>query len=166
MGGFGPYEKEVLRRWRSVQHIYTFLKREFERLNQTFFEGLLKPTAFQIHPMRLSKRPLAEHLGAAFYRPARPEDPAEIGIFPNVLLDRDETRIALAHEMVHHWEWTSPEEDRFELPPEIEAILTENLKSPSRAEAWRRHHSPRFLHKIGEIAQGLQIPVGKFLFKR
>src|SRR5262245_63124415 len=59
MGGFGPYEKEVLRRWRSVQHIYTFLKREFERLNQTFFEGLLKPTAFQIHPMRLSKRPLA-----------------------------------------------------------------------------------------------------------
>lgn len=166
MGGFSPDEQEVLRRWKSLKHIHAFLKREFNLLNRLCFESRLSLPVFRLPPMRLSRRPLENHRGAAFYRPAHRESPAEIGIFPHLLLNREETRIALAHEMAHHWEWSLPEEKEPEaVCVEVKSLLEENLQDAFQAENFQRHHSSRFLGKIQQIARSLQIPVGKFLFK-
>jgi hypothetical protein len=165
--GFCPFEQRVLEKWKSVKHVYAFLKREFDRINVLCFEGTLPLPLFQIKPMRLSRRPLEEFQGAATYQPAREDHPPEIALFPSVLLDREETKIALAHEIVHHWEWTTEEREDSETNlSEVDAILRERFSDPSQEKRWRSRHSDRFLTKIRRIAQALQRPVEDFLFKK
>src|SRR5262245_12129664 len=161
--GLCPFEQQVLEKWKSVKHVYAFLKREFERINGLCFEGKLTLPLFQIKPMRLSRRPLEEFQGAATYQPARVDHPPEIALFPSVLLDREETRIALAHEIVHHWEWTMEEinDSQTDLS-EVDAILRERFSDSSQEKRWRSRHSDRFLTKILRIAQALHRPVEDF----
>src|SRR5262249_13564778 len=98
---------------------------------------------------------------------AREDHPAEIALFPSVLLDREETRTALAHEIVHHWEWTTQEvQDSRTNLFEVEAILRERFSDSFQEKRWRSRHSDRFLAKICTIAHSLHRPVEDFLFKK
>jgi len=166
--GFGHFEQQVLKRWKSMQHLFTFIHREMKRLNDAFFEGKLILPQVQIKPMRLARRPLEDFSSSAYYAPAFEDRPAEIGLFPNVLLDPQEARIALAHEMVHHWEWSLPEEraDSREEAPEVKEALHRFFKNKAIERSWRRHHSERFLSKAWEMAKQFKVPLREFLFKR
>jgi hypothetical protein len=165
--GFGHFEQQVLKRWKSMQHLFTFLHREMKRLNEAFFGGKLTLPQLQIKPMRLARRPLEDFSSSAYYAPAFEDRPAEIGLFPNVLLDPQAARIALAHEMVHHWEWTLPEDPTAPSPepPEVKEALHHFFRNRAIEKSWRRHHSQRFLSKAWEMAQQFELPLKEFLFK-
>jgi len=116
--------------------------------------------------MKYSWDPVGGAYVGAVYRPPRPEELARIEFSPIVLLDKEDLRAALAHEMVHHWEWNHPHsESGLVFSPDIREFSGRRFPEPERHLEWRLAHSSKFLAKASEVAQALQRPIQEFLFK-
>ena len=161
-----PLEQAVLDKWGSEEAVYVFLERELEQINAQCFHGHLSLPRLQLKPMWLAKGLLGgEPFRGGDYDRATSEKPAEIGLFPVALVDKDRARIVLAHEMIHHWEVTTEEEsDDWSYPSEVDEIIRQRFSGTMRERSWRAGHSIRFISKTCEVARCLDIPVGHLLF--
>lgn len=165
MGGLNAFEQAVLQKWKTLKHVYTFMKRELEKINELCFGGGLSIPQVALKPLHLSRKPLEEFASCAYYAPASGDKAAEIGLFPNILLSRRKAKVALAHEMVHHWEWTAPEGKEEDAAQIAEKTVERLFPKHRERQRWRRHHSARFLSKASLVAAILKIPLSDFLVR-
>lgn len=166
MAELDPSEQDVLEKWGSDEAVYTFLQRELERINLKGFEGKLSLPQLQIKPMWLSRGFMGERHSAADYEPAEGDKPATIGVFSVVLLDERDARIALVHEMIHHWEMTVKEESpNCSYPMNVDEMIRQRFSDTMKEHLWRTAHSSRFISKSFEIAICLKISMRDLLFR-
>lgn len=164
--GLHPIEQEILKRWKSFRRLFTFLEREYRLFNRKCFHGRLPQAHFDLKRMKFSWDPVGGAFVGAVYRPPQEERLARIEFSPLVLLDKQDLRIALAHEMVHHWEWVHPESGRSNFYSiEIRDLSRQRFPQPEREYDWRLAHSSKFLAKARDVAEVLQLPIEDFLFK-
>lgn len=158
--------KALLERWESEEAVYAFLESELERINIDCFGRHLSLPQLQIKPMWLSRGLLGERRSGADYEPANGDKPAVIGLFSVVLRDEHSARIALAHEMIHHWELTTEEEcHEGAYPKQVDKMIRQHFSEMTKEHVWRIGHSARFIWKACEVAKLLGIFVRDLLFK-
>lgn len=115
--------------------------------------------------MKFSKSLNGGYLGAD-YKPPKNGQPARIGIFPFLLLKKRDVSIAIAHEMVHHWEFLNQISDKPGIyPSEVDYLIRLRFHQRSMEEEWRQKHSGRYLEKSWEVAKILRLPFEEFLFR-
>ena len=102
--GLDPWEQQVLKKWKTMRLVYAYLDKELGRIQQRCFPKDLETPQVMVRRMKFSRSQHGGHLGAD-YRPPINGRPARIGILPFLLLDKKDVRIALAHELIHHWEF-------------------------------------------------------------
>lgn len=75
-------------------------------------------------------------------------------------------QIALAHELIHHWEQISDDQSQeIPYPDNADDIIKSRFENhPSEESRWRAGHSQRFIAKAGEVAKLLNMPLRKLLF--
>jgi len=155
----------ILKKWGSEDAAQEFLRREFEQINSKAFEGCLSLPNFVIKPMWLSKGLMGERNSGADYEPAEANHPAEIGMFTAVLLDEGLTRLALVHEMIHHWESTiAGDNESAEYPTAMDELISKHFSESLCERRWRLTHSRRFISKTCRVGQALNFPLDKLLF--
>jgi len=165
--GLSPIEQEVLKKWKSTKRLYAFLERELKRINRECFAGHLSLPSLQLLRMKYSYDLLGEGFVGAYYVPPQDDRPAQIGIYPWVLTSEADARLALAHELVHHWEWQHREHGPGLLSPRpVHFLVRRQFSSPEKQYHWQLAHSFRFLAKAAEVARSLGIPMQDFLFKK
>jgi len=161
-----PDLEALLETWGSEEAIYTFLEREIEGININCFDGRLSLPQVQVKPMWLSRGLLGERRSGADYEPANGDKPAVIGLFSVVLRDEHSARIALAHEMIHHWEMTTEEEcHEGSYPKQVDKMIRQHFSEMTKEQVWRIGHSARFIWKACKGADSLDIPVRELLFR-
>ncbi len=165
--GLAVLEQEVLKRWKSIRRLYTFLEKEASRINRECFGGKLPMPSIRLRRMKFCRDILSDGYVGAYYGPPNSDRNAEISLFPIVLLDKKDALIALAHEMVHHWEWLQGHRrSDVVYPLEIQGIVQRQFPEPERQYDWRLAHSARYLAKATEVASILHLPIKEFLFKQ
>ena len=157
----------LLDKWGSEDCLYDFLSREMESLSRVVFDKDVTLPNIQVKPSWLARGIMGEHPTAGGdYQPADQELSAQIGLFPSVLLDERMTRIVIAHEIVHHWEHTAPNDSsQLEYPVEIDEVIERTFKTPQRTSRWRSGHSSRFISKAATVASKLNLPLPDMLFR-
>ena len=104
-----PDFADIIQIWGSEAALYEHLQRE---LVKGLGKDILGPAdslpRIQVKPAWLSRGLMGESHAAADYTPALDDTLAEIGLYPSVLRTRADTRMALVHELIHHWEAMSP----------------------------------------------------------
>lgn len=164
--GLSPIEQQVLKRWKSVRRLVRFLERELKGINRECFGDKLSLPTIQLLRMKYCRDLLSGGYVGAYYRPSHGNLPAEIGIYPLVLTDAREARIALAHEMVHHWEWQHRHTAAgYVCPAKAHYFVRRQFPEPEQKYQWRLSHSFQFLGKASEVAEKLGISLREFLFK-
>ena len=166
--GLHPLEQEVLKRWQSYRRLYTFLEREFHRINRECFYGQLPFPKIELKRLKYSRDLIGKGYTGAVYNPPAREHDAEFGFYPIVLLQKEDALTALAHEMVHHWEWVNRERGtHLPLHPEVEDLIRYQFSDSTSHQHydWRLGHSFKFIAKACEVATTLQLPIKEFLFK-
>lgn len=165
-GDLEPEDIAFLKKWGSEEIAYAFLQYEQKRINLECFEGRLSLPKLQIKPMGLSRGLFGERRSGAEYEPANGDRPAVIGLFSVVLLDERMARIALAHEMIHHWEMTIEEQcHEWSYPNYIDKMIRERFSGTTKQHIWRAGHSARFISKAYKAAKSLGISVRDLLFR-
>lgn len=163
--GLYPLEQAVLKHWKSLKSVHQYLHREFERANRNYFFSKLSRPQFRIrrtwlpHGLPRGEQPLAH------YDPAHKDHPAKISLFPRALLKKQDARIALIHEMIHHWEATKDDGLDPPYPSVIDRSIGQRHTDMKIEQAWRETHSARFIQKAHEIATKLGIAAEELLFK-
>jgi len=163
--GLDPCEQAVLKKWKSLRLLQRYLRRELELINQRCFAGKLSLPKVLLDRMRYSRDLAGDYVGARYLPPNR-EQPARIHIFPFFLLDKKDIQLALAHELVHHWEHESSQglgEEGY--PEDLPLLFLGRFQDARKREAWLHTHSPNFLQKSTEVAQSLGLPLKDFLFR-
>jgi hypothetical protein len=164
--GLSPVEQGVLQKWKSIRRLYAFLENELRRINRECFRGRLPLPTVQLMRMKYSWDILGEGYVGAFYLPDCGDRPAQIGIYPLVLTSAEDARLALAHEMVHHWEWHHRHQPAQAIcPPPAHFLVRRQFPSVEKQYHWRLAHSFRFMAKSGDVARILGISLNDFLFK-
>jgi hypothetical protein len=164
--GLHPLEQEVLKKWLSFRRLYTFLEREFQRINRICFKGRLPQALFHLNRLKFSRDVMSGGVVGATYKPPKSDSFAQMEFFPIVLLNRHDTLTALVHEMLHHWEWVQGDRSGQAMVPfEIHELTHSQFADPEKEYSWRLGHSAKYLAKAGEVAAILQLPVKELLFK-
>jgi len=139
--------------------------KELARIRGLCFNSDLPLPQVSVKRMKFSKCLQGGYFGAD-YKPPNHRRPALIGVYPILLLKKEDVIIALAHELVHHWEYMTPLPiNSRQYPLEMDSLIQFRFPCSPREENWRRSHSPYFLSKSWEVAQQLGIPIRDFLFK-
>jgi len=156
----------LLEKWGSEKRIYEFLQRQAGQLVELIFENPVAIPNLQILPSWLKCGITGEHPKAAgTYDPAEEDLKAEIGIFATTLMDEDRSRSVLAHELIHHWEYSSGDVAASdEYPSDIDNLISEAFESKAREANWRFRHSRKFIVKTSRVAEALGVPVRDLLF--
>jgi hypothetical protein len=161
-----PDLKVLLDKWGFEEVLYKFLESELKRINRNCFGGQLSLPRLQVKPMWLSRGLLGERRSGADYEPRNGDKPAVIGLFSIVLRDEHSARIALAHEMIHHWEMTTEEEcHEWSYPKQVDEMIRQRFSNTTKEHVWRIGHSTRFIWKACEAAKSLGISVRDLLFR-
>lgn len=163
----GSPERAVLEKWGSEDILYEFLNRELWQINIVGFNNSLSLPKIQAKPEFLSRGIMGEYLGSRAggdYIPSENERPAEIGIFSSVLIDEEMTRLVLAHEMTHHWDYEVRQKGYLKPYPEsIDQYLEKRFETPLKLRSWRSRHHRDFISKAIEVSDLLGIDHLKFL---
>jgi len=161
-----PDLKALIEKWGSEGALYAFLESELEHINRDCFGKRLSLPKLQVKPMWLSRGLLGERHSGAEYEPADGNKSAVIGLFSVVPLDEHSTRIALAHEMIHHWEMTREEKcQEWSYPKQVNKMIRQHFSGTTKERIWRAAHSARFISKAHEVAKSLGISVWDLLFR-
>jgi hypothetical protein len=142
------------------------LQNEFERINYACFENKLPTPSLKIKRNWLPHDPPGGGQTVAHYKSTTKKHPAEISLFPLTLLNKNDARTALAHEMIHHWEATT--EERFEdqnYPPTINYAISRRFLNARRERHWRSTHSSQFINKACAMSSIINVAVEELLFK-
>jgi hypothetical protein len=113
---------------------------------------------------------LGEYAGGAEYRRAERGREAAIVVHQSIIADPELLRLALAHELLHHWEHVvasdtvgAPPEG---YPPEVGALVRRLLPDALRQRRWLERHSPRYVAQARTVCARLGIPLEAVLFRR
>ncbi|MDA2921096.1 hypothetical protein MYX76_16665 [Desulfobacterota bacterium AH_259_B03_O07] len=157
----------ILDKWGSEDHLYDFLHSEMESLSCVVFGKEVSLPDIQVKPNWLARGIMGEHPTAGGdYEPEDNEFPAQIGLFPSVLLDERMIQIVIAHELIHHWEYMVHNDcSELNYPAEIDEVIDRTLKTPKRTSRWRSGHSARFISKATVVARKLDLPLLDMLFR-
>jgi hypothetical protein len=84
--------------------------------------------------------------------------------------DPELLRVALAHELLHHWEHVVAH-DAVGTPPQrypadVEALVRRLLPDALRQRRWIERHSPRYVIQARTVCAQLGIPLEPMLFRR
>lgn len=163
--GLDPMEQAVLKKWKSLRLLKRYLERELVLINERCFQGELSLPAIMLDRMRFSKDVWGDYMGAR-YRPPGMDRPASIHLFPFFLLEKKDIQLALAHELVHHWEFeTGGGFINGTSSGELDRIIKKRFPQKFQRQRWLTTHSPIFLKKSSEVAQSLGLPLTQFLFR-
>ena len=163
--GLDPWEQAVLIKWKRLKNVHTYLRKEIKRVNHICFQNELPLPQPALRRMKFSKSLNGAYLGAD-YKPPSKGEPARIGIFPFLLLKKRDVTIAIAHEMVHHWEFFNPARENPALyPNEVDYLIRLRFHQRHMEEEWREKHSNHYLEKSWEVARILRLPFEEFLFR-
>jgi len=160
--------ESLLEKWSSEERIYEFLQQQAEKIAELIFENPIAVPNLQILPSWLKCGITGEHPKAAgTYDPADEGHKAEIGIFATTLMDEDRSRSVLAHELIHHWEYSSGDVAATdEYPSDVDNLISDAFESKAREAIWRVGHSRRFIAKASRVAEALGVPVRNLLLGR
>jgi hypothetical protein len=160
--------ESLLRKWGSEERIYDFLQDQASELVKLIFDNPVAVPKLQILPSWLKCGIMGEHPRAAgTYDPAEKNRKAEIGIFATTLMDEDRSRRVLAHELIHHWEYSSGEVAATDgYPCDIDKLISEAFETKVQEARWRLGHSGRFITKASRVAEALGLSVRELLFGR
>jgi len=105
--------------------------------------------------------------GTEYRRPERERD-AAIVIHQTVLAERELLPVALAHELLHHWEHllgNRAEACPEGYPLEVEALVSRLLPDALMQRRWRERHSPRYVAKARSVCAHLGVSLEVLLFR-
>jgi hypothetical protein len=134
-----PPEKAVLDKWGTEDAIYVFLQDELRIISKTCFDGVLSLPNLQIMPMWLSRGIMGETPNkGGHYEPPEADKAAQIVLFSSVLVEEEEAKLVLAHEMIHHWELTSSGgSDKVSYASEIDDLIKNRFPRQVDERRWR-----------------------------
>jgi hypothetical protein len=164
--GLHPIEQAVLQYWKTLRSVYRFFRHEFERMNHNYFSDQLPIPQFQIRRTWLPHGVTHDGHTMAYYDPPDKTHPARISFYPTALLNKNDARIALLHEMIHHWEATRDEMIDGPYPFSIDETIVKQHSSARHEKAWRSKHSSRFIHKAHQLATELGVATEDLLFRK
>lgn len=151
--------------WGSEENLYDFLEQQVRELCPLIC-GLVPPVpVVQVKPSWLACGLFGGHHAAADYEPGERDHPATISIFPSIIHDYALVRVAIAHELIHHWEHSESDVNELSYPLEADKIIAEKYLDPARERIWRSGHSQRFIAKAAETANELKVPLSDILFR-
>src|SRR4030095_10804952 len=151
--------------WGSEENLYDFLEQQVRELCPLIC-GLVPPVpVVQVKPSWLARGLFGGHHAAADYEPEERDQPARISVFPSILHDRALVRVAITHELIHHWEHLESDVDELFYPAEADKIIAEKYSDPARERTWRSGHSRRFIAKAANIADELKLSLRDILFR-
>jgi hypothetical protein len=135
--------------WGSEEQANIGLANQVAELNAIVFDGELPCVNVHVAPRSmLSGLFGADRNAAANYNPAYEDHAAYIFVGQSAIMSKDQARIILAHELVHHWEHTvSTDSDPSTYPNEIEMMIKHWFPDFKSEKKWRATHSNRFLAK-------------------
>lgn len=110
---------------------------------------------------------LGEYSAGTEYRRAERGRDASIVIHQTVLAEPALLTVALAHELLHHWEhllYNQTELCRGGHPPDVEALRTRLLPDALRQRRWCERHSPRYIAKARSACAHLGVSLETLLF--
>lgn len=165
--GLYPLEQKILKTWKSLKFLQEFLENEFDRINRDYFEDKLPRAKIRIKRTWLVGKHPAGKQAAAHYKRAEPNQLAEIHLLPLALLGEHEARIALTHEMIHHWEASMDKDSKdLKYPELIDESITKQFMDSKKEYQWRQKHASGFIKKACIVASALDINVEELLFRR
>jgi len=151
--------------WGSEKSLYSFLEAEATILCKLICGDKTSVPPIQVMPTCFSKGLMGENARSAQYDPEEDDYLPTITLFPSALTDRQIARIALSHELIHHWEQTVKDQKRVEFyPAEVDDCIKARFRDSNRESFWRSGHSRRFIAKAAEVAKVLNAPLDKMLF--
>jgi hypothetical protein len=106
-------------------------------------------------------------LRSAEYEPSDDGSTPIIALFPSALDNKDLARIAIAHELIHHWENECDTADsKRAYPTEADTILASIFSSEAKMKKWRSGHSKIFIAKAAEVAKLINASLQQMLVHR
>jgi phosphoribosyl-AMP cyclohydrolase len=155
--------------WGSEDALRTFLRSEVIRLLPIVCGDNFAIPTVDLRPTLMAKGVLPTNSGlrSGEYEPAEGDSPATIVLFPSVCADRESVSIAIAHELVHHWELSHPSsENVLEYPEEAEEVIHGAFKSAEKQRRWKAGHSAGFVTKAITVAKDLDVSLLNLLVHR
>jgi len=150
--------------WGSEGALNSYLDAEVSRLCSIVCGGDAPVPLIEVHPESLARGLIGGRTRGGEYEPAEDGREARIVVFPPVCADKSLLTIALAHELVHHWEATSTELSSLALSvPEAEETIESLFPDSKRRRSWSMGHSQRFVAKASVVAARLGLPLREFL---
>ena len=113
---------------------------------------------------------LGEYAAGTEYRRAERGREAAIVVHQSLVADPGLLRLALAHELLHHWEHVVADDpgraapERY--PAEVEALVRRLLPDALRQRRWLERHSPRYVAQARTVCARLGLPLEAMLFRR
>ena len=154
--------------WGSEDALRSVLQSEVRRLCRLVCGPKSKSPAIDLRPSLMSNGVLPSNSGlrSAEYEPANGGE-ATIILFPSACTDKGILTVAIAHELIHHWELTVPPKRRAqEYPQAAEELIRSAFKDRTKERIWRSGHSAKFVSKAVDIARKLEISLLRMLVHR
>lgn len=155
--------------WGSEDALRTFLESEVARLCRIVCGPALKPPRIDIRPSMMARGMLgfSSGLRSAEYEPSEGNSEAVISLYPSACLDARIAQIALAHELIHHWELSGTSMRTVtKYSRHTQVLIRSNFKDPKKERVWRAGHSPEFVAKAIAVATILDISLTQMLLHR
>ena len=151
--------------WGSEENLYDFLEQQVRELCPLICGLAATVPTVHVKPSWLARGLFGGHHAAADYEPGERDHPATISVFPSILQDGALVPVAIAHELIHHWEHSESDVDELFYPAEADKMIAEKYSDPTRELTWRSGHSRRFIAKAARIADELKLSLRDILFR-
>jgi hypothetical protein len=160
--------RRIIDAWGSEQALHEFIDRETQVLVAAICDpGTEVPTVLVVPSFFAHGLLEGGPRRSGEYQAASQDMEASISLFPSACGDKEITRIALAHEIIHHWEATAPEGAADPpYPCDADSVIGELFVDSGRERSWRAGHSPRFIGKAAVVAAMLGISFRRMLVHR
>lgn len=160
--------RRIIDAWGSEQALHEFLDNEARTLTLSICGPETEVPDVQVLPSFLANGLLGGgRRRSGEYQPPSGDNVALISLFPSACENKELSRIALAHELIHHWEITaSATAADLPYPQNADFLIGTLFPNPTHERRWREAHSRRFVGKAAVVAEMLDISLERMLVHR
>ncbi len=172
MGKYGDEELDELDRivtenWGSEDQALEDFDRLAKKYNRDLFDDHLPEVVVTIAPRWILSGPMGTDTDAgATYEPSS-SGQFYIHLGQMAIRSKESAAVVLAHEMIHHWEYTmATDSESEEYPLWIDELISQSYRDAKRERHWRSGHSKRFTAKANLVATKIGVHLRTLLYSR
>ncbi|MGE5692548.1 MAG: hypothetical protein ACM3YF_02080 [Candidatus Zixiibacteriota bacterium] len=163
-------EKLIEEVWGSTENLYEFFRSEIQRLGPIICgQNVVLP---QVQLEISDGDPLDIMFGRGQSKSGRYDfDPLYlpgglVKVYPTAYASRDSVTIAIAHELIHHWERLKKRQlqrQGFRYPKGADRLIENIFRDSTRERRWRGSHSNNFIAKAARVSTIFNVPFREML---